>query len=293
LAVVDLLRWSLAAVLAAAAAAKFLAGARGRAALRSYGIERAPVRATLWAAAIVVEAALATAVLMRVSGAAEAAAAMLALFAAALVGAIKRGRRGRPCACFGGGGRIGWPAVARTSALAAGLAVLPVLPSVRPSTDAWLVAGIAVSLCAVAALGIAVLALAREVGQLRLALGPQLALSLEHEGPELGSRTTLIERFEGAAPLSLAVFSSPGCPLCHALEPSIRLVASDPAVELELFDEERDAEAWHALDVPGSPYAVVLARDGEVLAKGTFNTLLQLEGLLAGAAERVAESAAA
>jgi hypothetical protein len=38
--------------------------------------------------------------------------------------------------------------------------------------------------------------------------------------------------------------------------------------------------------VPGSPYAVVLARDGEVLAKGTFNSLYQLESLLGPAAVR-------
>ncbi|HEY8844522.1 MAG TPA: hypothetical protein VIM23_11545, partial [Gaiellaceae bacterium] len=76
---------------------------------------------------------------------------------------------------------------------------------------------------------------------------------------------------------------SPGCTLCRALEPSLRLVANDPEVELELFDEEADAEAWSSLAVPGSPYAVVLGRDGEVLAKGTFNSLFQLESLLAHA----------
>ena len=87
----------------------------------------------------------------------------------------------------------------------------------------------------------------------------------------------------GVEQQSLAVFTSPGCALCHALEPSLRLVASDPEVELELFDEEADAEAWRDLDVPGSPYAVVLSPDGEVLAKGTFNSLFQLESVLATA----------
>ena len=90
-----------------------------------------------------------------------------------------------------------------------------------------------------------------------------------------------------AGGLALAVFTSPGCALCMALEPSLRLAASDPEVELELFDEEADADVWAALAVPGSPYAVVLAPDGEVLAKGTFNSLFQLESLLVAATQPI------
>jgi hypothetical protein len=127
------------------------------------------------------------------------------------------------------------------------------------------------------------LALARELGELRLAVAPQAALSLDHEGPELGGRVGLIDRFEGRAPLAVAVFTSPNCSLCVALEPSLRLIANDPDVELVLFDEHDDADAWESLAVPGSPYGVVLAPDGVVLAKGTFNSLYQLESLLAHA----------
>jgi hypothetical protein len=39
--------------------------------------------------------------------------------------------------------------------------------------------------------------------------------------------------------------------------------------------------------VPGSPYAVVLAPDGEVQSKGTFNSLFQLESLLVAATKPV------
>ena len=98
--------------------------------------------------------------------------------------------------------------------------------------------------------------------------------------------SALIERFERRAPLAVAVFTSAGCSLCAALEPSLRLLARDPEVELQLFDEHDDAEAWESLAVPGSPYAVVLAADGEVLAKGTFNSLYQLESLLGPAMAR-------
>jgi hypothetical protein len=284
---VGLLRLLLAAVLLASAVAKLRAGARARDALQSYGVRPGWARAALWAGAIAAEAGLGAAVAARGPGAALGAAGLLGLFALALVSAIARGRTGSPCGCFGTRSRIGWPAALRTGLLAAAFGSLPFLPDAHPSTDAWLGIGLAVSLAAVAGLTVAVLALARELGELRLAIAPQAALSLEHEGPEIGSRLELIERFERAAPLAVAVFTSPGCALCHALEPSLRLVASDPEVELEYFDEESDKDVWRSLDIPGSPYAVVLSADGEVLAKGTFNSLYQLESLLAHATRPV------
>jgi hypothetical protein len=287
LTVVGLLRVLLGAVLLVAAAAKLGARGRGREALRSYGIASARARAALWAGTIGVEAGLGAAVAANAPRAAEAAAGLMGLFALGLVWAIATGRAGKPCGCFGGRSRIGWPAVARAGLLAGALAALPFLPDAHLSADAWLAAGLVVALAAVAGLTVAVLALARELGELRMAVAPQAALSLEHEGPEVGSRLDLIDRFERAAPLAIAVFTSPGCALCTALEPSLRLVASDPEVELELFDEEADAETWRELAIPGSPYAVVLSADGDVLAKGTFNSLYQLESLLAHATRPV------
>jgi hypothetical protein len=286
LTVVGLLRFALAAVLLAAAAAKARAGRTGRDALRSYGLDDARLRAVAWAAAIAAEAGLAVALAFDVD-AALAAAALMAAFALAQVAAIARGRAGSPCGCFGGRARIGWPSVARTSLLAVAFAALPFLPDAEPSTDAWLGIGLGVALLAIAALGVGLFALARELGELRLAVAPQAALSLDHEGPELGGRVALIERFERRAPMSVAVFTSPGCSLCAALRPSLELLANDPEIELRLFDEEADADTWEALAVPGSPYGVVLAPDGEVLAKGTFNSLFQLESLLAQATRPV------
>ncbi len=273
-------------MLLVAAAAKALAGHSGREALRSYGLDDARLRAVAWAGAIVAEAGLAVALAVDVD-AALAAAGLMAAFALAQVAAIARGRAGAPCGCFGGRARIGWPSVTRTALLALALAALPFLPDAEPSTDAWLGIGLGVALLAVAALAVALLALARELGELRLAVAPQAALSLDHEGPELGGRVALIERFERRAPLSVAVFTSPGCSLCAALGPSLELLGNDPELELRLFDEEADADAWKALAVPGSPYGVVLAPDGEVLAKGTFNSLFQLESLLAQATRPV------
>ena len=287
LTVVGLLRFLLAATLLVSAVAKLAAGRSSREALRSYGVQSARAQAALWAGVIAAETALAVGLAAGARGAAEAATVLLALFAGVLAVAVLRGRSGAPCGCFGGRSRIGWPAVARTLLLAAAAAVVAFAPDTTPSTEAWLAAGLAVALVGLAALAVALLALARELGELRLAVAPQAALSLAHEGPELGGRVGLIDRFNGRAPLAVAVFTSAGCSLCAALEPSLRLVGNDPEVELLLFDEQADAEAWSSLAVPGSPYAVVLGRDGEVLAKGTFNSLFQLEGLIAHATRRV------
>jgi hypothetical protein len=287
LTVAVLVRLLLAAILASAAATKLAAGANGRSALRSYGISNARFRAAVWGALILAEIGLAVAVSSSVPLAAEAAAALLALFALALVIALARGRGGAPCGCLGPRSRISAAGAARTAALAVAFASLRWFPEVRPSTQTWLVAGLAVALGAIGLLAVAVLALARETGELRLTLAPQAALSLEHEGPQIGSRTALRERFSRGRTLALAVFTSPGCRLCEALEPAVRLVGSDPEVELEVFEEQRESELWRALRIPGSPYGVVVDPAGTVLAKGTFNTLLQLEGLLAAAERRV------
>jgi hypothetical protein len=287
LTVVGLLSFALAGVLLASAAGKARAGRAGRDALRSYGLGDAPARAAVWASTIAVEAGLAIAVAAGVPWAAAAAGGLLTVFTLILAVAILQGRSGRPCGCFGSRSRIGRPAAGRTALLAMAFTALAFVPDYRPSTEAWLAAGLVVALAGLVALGIAVLALARELGELRLAVAPQAALSLDHEGPELGGRVALIGRFEGSAPFALAVFTSPGCSLCSALEPSLRLLENDPEVELQLFDEEADVDAWTALAVPGSPYGVVLAPDGEVLAKGTFNSLYQLESLLAHATRPV------
>jgi hypothetical protein len=279
LTVVGLLGLVLGAVLLGSAAAKLASGERGRRALASYGLHGRAAFAG-WAGTIGLEAVLGVAIAAGVPGSAEAAAVLLGLFTLLLVGAIARGRAGQPCGCFGSRSRIGWGAAIRSACLAAAFAVLPFLPDTALSTEAWLGVGLGVALVGVAALAVALLALAREVGELRLAVAPQAALSLEHEGPELGGRVGLIERFERRAPLAVAVFTSPGCALCAALEPSLRLLASDPEVELRLFDEHEDAEAWESLAVPGSPYAVVLDGEGIVLSKGTFNSLYQLESLV-------------
>ena len=177
--------------------------------------------------------------------------------------------------------------MARTALLAAAFAVLPLLPRDDVSAEGWLAIGLGLALLGLVALGVAVVALARELGMLRLAVNPIGALEVPHEGPEVGGRSALRSEFvleDGR--LGLAVFSSEGCGMCRALAPAVAALATHPRVVVRTFDEARDAEAWAVADVPGSPFAVALDGDGTVLAKGTFNSGAQLESVLAAAERR-------
>jgi len=283
-----IVRLGLALVLAASGLAKLAAPGSSRAALGTFGVEREGLRWALGSGIVAAELGLAVAVGAGLDAASYAAAGLMALFALVLAVAIARGRTGAPCACFGARSTVRPVAVARNAALAAAFALVPVLGAAEPTTDEWLGLGLAVALLACAGLAVAVLALAREVGMLRLRLGPDSALEIPDEGPEVGSRSPLIQRFQPgpAAELALAVFVSSGCRSCQALEPAIESLRGDPVVSVESFDEVADAAAWSEADAPGSPYAVAMDPSGTVLAKGTFNNLAQLESVLATAERR-------
>jgi len=283
----------LALVLVGSAGAKLAAPTRTRAALATYGLSSPRARALAWAGATGAEAVLAVGVALGIDAAAYAAAALMLAFAALLARAIHQGRAGQPCGCLGARSRVTPAALARTLALAGAFALLPALPRTRLSTTGWLALGLGVALAAIVVLAVLLLALAREVGELRLALPPQLPLEIDGEGPRRGERVELIERFAPGPParLALAVFSSEGCPLCRALEPAVAAFARDPLLAVGAFDEHGDADVWRALAIPGSPYAIVLALDGTVLAQGTFNSARQLEALVATADAREREPA--
>ena len=284
-------RLVLGGVLAGAGIAKLAGPASSRAGLATFGIDDRRAQAVVWALLICVELGLAAGVIAGSDTAAYLAAALMATFAATMVGAVLRGHAGAPCACFGARSTVGWPSVARNALLAAAFAALPALPESDLSTDEWLGLGLAVALLACAGLVVAVLALAREVGLLRLRLGSGGALEIAEEGPPVFSAIELISRFrlDPETTLALAVFVSDGCHVCRSLEPSIRLLDSDPLVTVETFEEGSDAEVWAELGIPGSPFAIVLDRDGTVLAKGTFNNLAELESVLATAERRRGE----
>jgi hypothetical protein len=268
--------WALAAILSAAAVMKLAAPAR-----RLLGVAAA-------------ELVLAAGVAGGLDAAAYGAAALMAAFAGWLAWALARGRAGAPCGCFGARSRVGRLALVRALGLAGAFAALPSLPRGAVATETWLAMGLGLALAAILALTVAVLALAREVGLLKLAAGGQGALEVPEEGPPLGAPSELVERFAPTAEtrLALAVFASEGCALCRTVAPSVELLGREAWLAVEVFDEARHADAWALAAVPGSPYAVALdPRDGTVLAKGTFNGLAQLESVVRAAAQRALEAA--
>ena len=283
----------LALVLVASSVAKLASPRSSQAALATFGVRAPAGRWALWAVLVAAELALAAGVAAGLDVAAWAAAGLMAAFAGVLAVALARGRAGAPCACFGARSTVSRQAVARNAALAACFTGVPLLPASSPSTDEWLATGLVVALVACAGLGVAVLALAREVGMLRLRLGPGSALEIPEEGPELGARTRLVDRLTRGreAELGLAVFVSEGCPVCRGLEPAIASLAREPSLAVGVFDEYVDSDVWQELDVPGSPFAVAVDGDGVVLAKGTFNNLSQLESVIATAERRRAGAA--
>lgn len=287
-----------AVVLLSAAAMKLRRPAVSRDALATMlpgPMARGGAAAVAWTTLVGVEVALAVGVVAGSHVAAVAAAALMAAFAAVLARAVAQGRVGTPCGCFGPRSTVSRAAVARALALAAAFAAVPFIPEVDPSPVAWLSAGLALALVGVVALAVAGLALAREIGSLRLALGPQQALEVTGEGPPLGADAGLHSSFDPrpGAQLALAVFSSEGCHLCQSLRPAVASLAWDPHVTVAVFDEVEHADVWRALAIPGSPYAIALDADGLVRAKGTFNTLGQLESVLATAERRMSASPSA
>lgn len=278
-------------VLLGSAGAKLAAPARTRAALATFGLTTPRARALAWGGTVAAEALIGVAVAAGFVVAAWAAASLMLAFAALLARALRAGRAGQPCGCLGARSRVSRIALGRALALAAAYALLPLVPDVDPTTDAWLAIGLGVALAAIATLAVLLLALAREVGELRLAIPPQLPLEIDGEGPPRGSRVALIERFvpQPSARFALAVFSSEGCPMCRSLEPAVTALQRDPLLAVEVFDEREDADVWRAHAIPGSPYALVLALDGTVLAQGTFNSARQLEALAAAGEARERE----
>ncbi len=279
-------------VLAASAGMKAWRFRRSATALATYGITGSSAQLAT-ALLIALELLLALALAVQLSWAAAAVGGLFAAFALAITAALLSGRKGRPCACFGGGSRLGISSPLRAAALSVAAAILALgwLPAAPSSYDRWLTVGLSLSLVVSGALALALLALAREVGVLRLGISATGALELPQEGPAVGSHQAWANASAAGprAMLRLAVFSSEGCSLCRQVAPAVEHVRGDPLVAVEIHDEVRDAETWKAAQIPGSPYAVALTLDGRVLAKGTFNGLGQLESILGTARFRERE----
>src|SRR5918992_1088462 len=137
-----LFRCALAGVLVFAAASKLASPRSSRAALATFGLGgRGSWPA--WAGIVATELGLAAGVALGSTAAAFAAAGLLLAFAGALALALRRGRAGAPCACFGSRSRVSLRGVGRNVALALAFGALPFVPAGSLTADGWLALGLA------------------------------------------------------------------------------------------------------------------------------------------------------
>ncbi len=184
--------------------------------------------------------------------------------------------------------------------------------------EGWWAASYVVLWILVALLCVTVIALARQIGTLHLRLGPRGALEVDDEGPPLGQALESVEVTDSAERVvtiaargeaQLLLFVSPGCPACDQVIPSLPAIAAGGEIspyvlcdgdarDAALLARERrlDAPVVPAsrlaaeLEVPGTPFALVLDAHGVVRAKGTVNNLEQMEGLTHTARRRLADA---
>ena len=142
---------------------------------------------------------------------------------------------------------------------------------------------------------VVVVALARQVGTLHLRLGPRGALEIDTEGPALGEVLPPVEARDadggslilgGAGGRRLVLFSSPTCIICREVAPAMPAAARSADFVPQIV---HDPDAERTFEVPGTPFLLVLDELGIVRAKGTVNTLEQVEGLVDTADRRMRE----
>lgn len=157
----------------------------------------------------------------------------------------------------------------------------------------WWTVAFVVQWVVLVALCLVVVALARQVGTLHLRLGPRGALEVDTEGPPIGEAPPPIHVLTdggdrivlgGAGARRLVMFSSPTCPVCDEVAPSVPAAAAAAGL-IPIVVHDSDAEVVY--DVPGTPFLLVVDEDGIVRAKGTVNNLEQMEGLVDTAVRRI------
>jgi methylamine dehydrogenase accessory protein MauD len=174
-----------------------------------------------------------------------------------------------------------------------------------------IVASQVLSWLAIIVLGIAVVALARQVGVLHERIAPVGALTLG-QGPGVGEAAPEMELAtlnmgsvrigakREAASSQLLMFVSPDCPICKHLIPVARSFATEERLAvifvsdgdigaqrrmIEKFDLQaipfaHSPELGMRFGVAKLPYAVLLDREGKVAATGLVNTREHLESLV-------------
>lgn len=160
-------------------------------------------------------------------------------------------------------------------------------------------------------LGLALLALARQVGVLHVRLAPAGAL-LTGKGPVVGEPAPVLDAvtLDGAAisigkPLAkggtqLLLFVSPYCPLCKDLIPIAKNFARTEKLDIVFVGDDEASEqramiarlemgglpfvnssiVGRTFHVDRLPHAVLIGDDGNILSKGLVNSREHLESLV-------------
>jgi thiol-disulfide isomerase/thioredoxin len=102
-------------------------------------------------------------------------------------------------------------------------------------SGAWLVSYVMLWV-AVAVLGLAVVALARQIGVLHARVAP-MGTHFAGEGPELDTPAPDVGLDWAVSPLTLVAFTSPTCTVCRELRPSLDALArQEPGLRLQTVD---------------------------------------------------------
>jgi methylamine dehydrogenase accessory protein MauD len=158
-------------------------------------------------------------------------------------------------------------------------------------------------------LGLALLALARQVGVLHLRVAPAGAL-MTGKGPTVGEAAPVMEAvtLDGAAltigkPVAakqLLLFISPNCPLCKDLIPVAKNFARTEKLEIVFVGDDQESEQramiarlemgglpfvnssiiGRAYQVDRLPHAVLIGEEGRLLSRGLVNSREHLESLV-------------
>lgn len=149
------------------------------------------------------------------------------------------------------------------------------------SGGAW-IASYVVLWITVVVLGLAVVALLRQIGVLHARLRP-LGVHFGGEGPELGAAAPEPERFGyPRRDLTLVAFTSPTCEICAQLMPGLRAIETGyRELRVEQVDHgPTTAPTFAAFNVRSTPYVVAVDRRGVVRGRGIANSLEQIEELI-------------
>jgi uncharacterized membrane protein YphA (DoxX/SURF4 family) len=248
--------------------------------LTAYGVPAQYAHPTAWAV-MATEAVVGILVLFGIAMpvTAYAAVALGFVFLAALGWARVNGVERLRCGCFGASeGRTthlllragGFTVLALVAAFGGGI-------DVSASSDTVVAVVLVLLSLAVVALTLLVFALYRQVGVLTLRIGPRVPFELAEEGPELGQSAPALDGLRGRRSEVVFFFSST-CRICRQLSAGVAALARQ-GLSVRVVEEEQEEDAFARWNVPGTPFVVHLI-DGVVAAKGTVNTLEELELLL-------------